>query len=163
MNLDSYKGRWLQSDYRLLSLSRLVQNACNISNFSQLVSEPTRLMYNSVANSTDISCIDHVYCNAKHKCSTPTVISFGASDHDLISYTRYSKDPPGPSRTIRKRSYKNFIPEDFITDLAVVDWSDIYASKDVDEAVDLFTKKFRQVLNVHAPWIIFQQRKNFSP
>ena len=163
MNLDTYKGRWLQNDYRNLSLSRLVQNACNTNNFSQLVSEPTRLMYNSVTNTTEISCLDHVYCNAKHKCSKPTVTPFGASDHDIISYTRYSKEPPAPARTIRKRSYKEFIPEDFVTDLAVVNWSDIYSCNDVDQAVDIFTRKFRQVLNHHAPWIIFQQRKNFCP
>ena len=95
--------------------------------------------------------------------SMPTVTPFGASDHDIISYTRYSKEPPAPARTIRKRSYREFIPEDFVTDLAVVNWSDVYSCNDVDQAVDIFTRKFRQVLNNHAPWIIFQQRKNFCP
>ena len=33
----------------------------------------------------------------------------------------------------------------------------------MEVAVDIFTRKFLQVLNVHAPWIIFQQRKHFSP
>ena len=128
-----------------------------------LLLEPTRFMFNSVKDSTDISCLDHVYCNKKYKCSTPIVTSFGASDHDLISYTRYSKEPPAPARTIRKRSYKTFIPEDFLTDLSHVNWSDIYTCDDLELAVDIFTRKFRQVLNVHAPWIIFQQRKHFSP
>ena len=27
----------------------------------------------------------------------------------------------------------------------------------------MFTRKFRHVLNIHAPWIIFQQRKSFCP
>ena len=163
MNLDSYNGRWLQGDYRLLALSRLVQSTCNSSNFSQLVQEPTRSIYNSVNNTTEVSCIDHIYCNARFKCSSPVVTSFGASDHDIISYTRYSKEPPTPSRTIRRRSYKNFIPEHFINDMAAVDWSDVYACKDLEQAVDIFTRKFRQVLNLHAPWIAYQQRKNFSP
>ena len=70
MNIDTYRGRWMQADYRLISLSRQVQNACNIGDFAQLVTEPTRTMYNSVTNSTDISCLDHVYCNAKYKCSS---------------------------------------------------------------------------------------------
>ena len=163
MNLDSYLGRWLQSDYRLISLSRLVQSTCNASNFSQLVTEPTRLMHNSVAGTTDVSCLDHVYCNAKYKCSNPNVVPFGASDHDLVTYTRYSKEPPVPARTIRKRSYKEFIPSNFIADLSEVDWADVYTCTDVDLAVDIFTRKFRQVLNVHAPWVIFQQRKHFTP
>ena len=163
MNLDYLKEKWLQSTYRLCSLTQLVQNTCDANNFTQLVLEPTRTMYNSVTDTTEIYCIDHVYCNAKHRCSTPEVTVSGASDHDIISYIRYSKPPPSPARTIRRRSYKNFIEEDFITDMAVVDWSDVYMATDIDVAVDIFTKKFTNVLNVHAPWIIFQQRKYFCP
>ena len=163
MNLDYLSEKWMKPTYRLYSLTNLVQNICNANNFNQLVTEPTRSMYNSVTQTTEISCIDHVYCNAKFKCSTPTVIVSGASDHDIVSYTRYSKAPPCPARTIRRRSYKDFIEEDFITDLAVVDWSEVYASNDVDTATELFTAKFRNTLNQHAPWIIFQKRKHFSP
>ena len=114
MNIDMYNGRWLQADYALLPLSRLVQSACNVSNFSQLVTQITRTQYNSVRNVTDMSCIDHVYCNYKHRCSPVTVTTTGASDHDIISYIRYSKAPPSPPRVIRKRSYKSFVKEAFI-------------------------------------------------
>ena len=34
---------------------------------------------------------------------------------------------------------------------------------DLDMAVYIFTEKFKFVLNHHAPWIIFQLRKNYSP
>ena len=163
MNFDYQKEKWLQPTYRLCSLTKLVQNICNANNFTQLVTEPTRTMYNSVTETTDISCIDHVYCNSKFKCSTPRIIVNGASDHDIVSYIRYSKAPPSPARIIRRRSYKEFIEEDFITDLAAVDWSDVYAANDVDVATEIFTIKFRSVLNQHAPWIIFQLRKNYSP
>ena len=163
MNIDTYRGKWLQNDYRLLSLSRMVQNACNIGNFSQLVEEPTRSMYNSVTETTDISCLDHIYCNRKFRCSTPVVTPFGGSDHDLLRYTRYSKEPPLPARTIRHRSYKNFIEKDFKSDLSMINWTELYACNDLDQAVDIFTRNFRQVLNIHAPWVIFQERKHFSP
>ena len=163
MNLDSLDGKWLRPEYKLFSLSKLVQEACNLSNFSLLVNQPTRSQYNSVQKSTDISCIDHIYTNRKFRCSSATVISFGGSDHDLISYIRYSKDPPGPAKTIRKRSYKNFDQEKFLTELTNVDWSDVYKMNEVDQATEVFSSKFKLVLNSHAPWIIFQQRKNFSP
>ena len=39
----------------------------------------------------------------------------------------------------------------------------MYTSNDIDAAVDIFTSKFRSVLNQHAPWIIFQLRKSFCP
>ena len=163
MNLDYRKESWLQPTYRLCSLTRLVQNICNTNNFTQLVTEPTRTMHNSVNNTTEISCIDHVYCNARHKCSPPKVISCGTSDHDIISYVRYSKVPPSTARTIRRRSYKEFIEEDYLNDMSAVDWTDVYTSADVDTATEIFTKKFNHVLNAHAPWIKFQKRKYFSP
>ena len=163
MNLDSLGGRWLQPDYSLLSLSRLVQNTCNANNFSQNVTEPTRVQHNSVTNVTAVSCIDHLYCNVQFRCSKVTVISAGTSDHDMISYTRLSKEPPIPARTIRKRSYKNFSTEKYLEDLAKVDWEDVYTCNDVDTAAAMLTRKICYVLNVHAPWVQFQQRKFYSP
>ena len=163
INLDYLPARWLQPSYRLHSLTRLVQNVCNAHNFSQLVTEPTRLMYNSISNLTEVSCIDHIYCNYKHKCSTPRVIVCGASDHDIISYVRFSKGPPLPGRTMRRRSYKNFVKDDFLADLSTVDWRDVLTTEDLDQAVDLLTQKLNYVLDQHAPWILFQLRKNYSP
>ena len=163
MNIDVLNGNWLKPTYHLVTLSRMVELACNLGNFSQLVSGPTRSQFNSISGITDISCIDHVYTNYKFRCSTPVVSSFGGSDHDLVGYTRYSKDPPEPAKTIRKRSYRNFVPEDFLADLRAVDWTEVYQCQDVDLSADIFTRKFRWVLNNHAPWITYQQRKHFVP
>ena len=69
--------------------------------------EVTRIQFNSVTNTTEVSCIDHIYTNSKYRCSDPSVISFGNSDHDLIKYTRYSKNPPIPTQIVFKQSYKN--------------------------------------------------------
>ena len=41
MNLDVYKGRWLMPDYHLITLSRLVKQACDLGNFHQLVKDIT--------------------------------------------------------------------------------------------------------------------------
>ena len=87
----------------------------------------------------------------------------GTSDHDMISYSRYSKEPPIPARTIRKRSYKEFVPEKYLEDLSKVNWNDVLCSEDLDMATELFTRKLRYILNIHASWIIFQQRKSFCP
>ena len=163
INIDMYQGRWLQPNYPLLSLSNLIKNSCNINNLSQLVNDVTRAQYNSITNTTEISCIDHIYTNAKFRCSDPVVISFGDSDHDLIKYTRYSKNPPVPARIVCKRSYKDLNEDAFIEDIAVIDWSEVYGCNDADIAAEVFTRKFRTILNVHAPWVRVQQRKSFSP
>ena len=146
MNIDVYEGKWLRHDYSLLSLSRLVKSACDISNFHQLVQDITRVQFNSVTNTTKISTIDHVYTNAKFRCSAVQVISFGDSDHDLIGYTRYSKNPPIPSRIVVKRSYKKFNKQAFLSDIENTDWSEVLGCEDVDLATECFTRKFRYVL-----------------
>lgn len=130
---------------------------------SQLVKTATRVQYNSVANTTSLSFIDHIYTNCKFKCSSPSVTSFGNSDHDIISFVRLSKVPHEPARTIRKRSYKNFDKTLFLEELSKVDWLDVLTCPDLDTAVSSFTSKFRYILNKHAPWTQFQQRKGFSP
>ena len=163
MNLDSLSGRWLQSDYHLVTLSRLVQTSCNLGNFSQLVQVPTRYQYNNTKQETDYSCIDHVYTNSRLRCSGIMVTPFGSSDHDLVGYIRLTKIPPEPSRTIRKRTYKNFVLEEFLEDLKSVDWSEVLIETDVDMGVEVFTEKFLNVLDLHAPWIKFQRRKHYSP
>ena len=163
MNIDVYEGRWLHPDYHLISLSRLVKNTCDVNNFHQLVKDITRLQFNSVTNTTDMSCIDHIYTNSRFRCSDASVITFEDSDHDLIAYTRYSKNPPAPARIVCKRSYKKFDSQAFLSDVAITDWSSVFSCGDVDQATECFTRKFRFILNVHAPWVRIQQRKVFSP
>ena len=104
MNLDSLNDMWIQPDYSLISLTKMVLNCCSMNNFSQLVNKVTRVQYNSVSLSTSMSCIDHLYCNSRHRISPVKVISFCSSDLDAISYTRYSKEPTPPSRTVMKRT-----------------------------------------------------------
>ena len=163
MNVDVLHGRWLESDYHLLSLSNMIRNTCNIGNFMQLVEVPTRAQFNQVQSKTDISCLDHVYTNFQYRCSKVSVEIFGGSDHDLIGYTRFSKQPPTPAQTIRKRSYLNFVQDDFLRDLKLVDWTAVYQCQEVDLATEVLTEKFRGVLDLHAPWKVYQVRKHFIP
>ena len=81
----------------------------------------------------------------------------------MIKYTRYNKEPPAPARTFRKRSYKDFVGDNFLEDLSHVDWTDVLSCDDLNIATDILTTKLRDILNIHAPWIIFQQRKFFKP
>ena len=161
MNLDAMNERWLSKNYYLHSLSQMVQRSCYLGNFVQLVKLPTRFQHNSVRGLMEISLIDHVYTNCKFRCSDITVSAFGASDHDIVEYVRYSKLPPSPARTIVRRSYKNFNIHAFLRDLSFVDWSDIYRCYNVDKSVELFTTKFVMVLDWHAPWIRYQQREKY--
>ena len=163
MNLDSLGGRWLEPGYSLVTLGRMVEECCSSNNFTQMVDKVTRVQYNSIRKETAASCIDHVYCNAKHRISAVKVVTFGASDHDAVAYTRYSKEPAPPARTIRKRSYRNFNEANFVEDVARIDFTDVYCTRDVDDAAAMLTDKLVEVLNLHAPWIVYQQRKHYTP
>ena len=163
MNVDIYQDRWLHPNYHLITLSRMMKSMCDVNNFHQLVKSITRLQFNSVTNTTSMSIIDHVYTNARFRCSDVEVSSFGDSDHDIVSYTRYSKKPPEPARLICMRSYKNFDSSKFLADIEKTDWSEVYACIDPEEATKCFTSRFRYTLNIHAPWTRIQQRKTFCP
>ena len=141
----------------------MVESCCQVNNISQLVKNITRVQYNTINQSTSVSCIDHVYTNVKYRCSEVTITSFGSSDHDIIGYTRYSKEPPAPSKTIRKRSYKNFDSIKFLEDLSKVSWTHVLSCPDLDLATHIFTTNFKKVLDFHAPYITYQQRKSFCP
>ena len=163
MNLDSLGDKWLQPEYSLSYLARMVQDICNTNNFFQHVKEATRVQHNSVTNVTAVSCIDHIYCNIQYRCSSVKVISAGTSDHDMISYIRVSKEPPTPARTMRRRTYKNFSQEKYLEDLSRLNWGEVFASTDVDIATGILTRNLCGVLNIHAPWIQYQQRKFYCP
>ena len=130
-NLDSLSGRWMETSYFLNSLAKMIIEFCNMNNISQLVDTITRTQFDSVNKVTRKSCIDHVYCNYKHRLSSIRVVTCGASDHDAIVYTRYSKTPKLPTRTIRKRSYKHFNKEKYIEEMSKTDFSGVYSSKNV--------------------------------
>ena len=151
MNLNSLNGPWLEADYSLVSLARMVMNCCNANNFTQMVDNITRVQYNSVSRRTVVSCIDHIYCNSKDRISAVRVITCGTSDHDTIAYTRFSKDPRPPARTIRKRSYKHFKEAEYLNDMSKLDFTDAYQCTEVDDAATLLTNMLVDVLNVHAP------------
>ena len=163
MNLDSLKGRWLEPGYPLVTLARMVVDCCNANNLTQMVDTITRMQYNSVEKKTCVSCIDHLYCNAKHRISPVKILTCGASDHDALSYIRYSKEPTAPPRTIRKRSYKKFDQQSYLEDVSAIDFRGVYSCLEVDEAASLLTQKLVDVLDRHAPWIVYQQRKCFTP
>ena len=59
--------------------------------------------------------------------------------------------------------YKKFDSKKFVDDLQKVDWTDVLTCIDIDLAAEILTSKFKEVLDNHAPWIVFQKRKQFTP
>ena len=107
--------------------------------------------------------LDHFYTNCPEKLSSINAVFWGGSDHKMIFGTRHSKLLNRSPRYIKKRSFKNFNADAFLSDISKLYWWDIYKCEDVDTAVQLFTQKFTKVLDSHAPVKVFQSRCNYAP
>ena len=97
------------------------------------------------------SCLDHLYSNKPDKLSEVAVHINGGSDHKVLSVTRYAKSMKKNVRYIRKRCFKNFDREGFQSEVAAMQWFDIYNSGDVNNAVSLLTTKLSSALDKFAP------------
>ena len=76
---------------------------------------------------------------------------------------RFSNSIKCQVRYVVKRSYKNFDQLKFLAEFRKISWWDLYCCADVNVAVKLFTSKFSQVLDKHAPLKKFQNRKRYAP
>ena len=160
-NLCAFK--WSDEDYHLSNLSSMVHDFMLNTACTQLVNKYTR---SEVVRGGIISksCIDHCYTNVPDKVSSPEVLVVGNSDHYGIVVRKHTKASKFKPNTVMKRSYKNFIVEYFLTDILESNMdAEITACKDLQHAANLFEKKFREILDIHAPIKVFQMRKNYSP
>ena len=102
------------------------------------------------------------YTSKPGKLSTVQVKKSGSSDHSLVLATRYSKTIKETIRYCKKRSYKNFDEQKFLDEVRNISWWEVYSSTDVDEAVEIFTKKLTDILDRMAPVKKFQIRTSYA-
>ena len=129
---------------------------------SQHVQVPTHIPLHGRSGQGQ-ACLDHVYTNRQEKLSEVSAHINGASDHKIIQVIRHTRKIIRTQRYIRKRSYKSFVSENFVEDVKSLQWFDVYATEDVNEAVQLFTSKLTNILDIHAPVKTIQLRKNYAP
>ena len=81
--------------------------------------------------------------------------------------TKFSREPRTQPKTIKKRNYKNFSIEDFLTDVQrhveCGAFDRVTNNQNVSEASALFSGIFGSILNKHAPLKVFQVRNDYSP
>ena len=109
------------------------------------------------------SCIDHCYTNSPQKVSEPELLAVGTSDHLGLVVRKFSKNVKSKPNTVKKRSYKDFIIEDFLTDVMESEINQAVTNcKDIDEAALEFETRFKKILDFHAPVKVFQMRRNYN-
>ena len=107
--------------------------------------------------------LDHYYTNRVDKISPVQTQHHGGSDHQLIFAVRYSRSLKTSPRYIRKRSFKNFNPQEFISEIQKVSWLDVYLCDNVNQAVELMSNKITSILDIMAPIKTVQVRTNYVP
>ena len=91
-------------------------------------------------------------------------LTIGHSDHKLIISVSYAIIVKIGQQFIKKRSYKLFDPERFISEVQNIRWWNVYSSMGVDEAVSAFTNNITSILNRQdmAPMRGFQSQINYA-
>ena len=88
----------------------------------------------------------------------------GKSDHKLITAVRYAKVVKVGQKYVRKRSYKKLDEGKFLDEVSRIKWWPLYMSKNVEEAVEIFTKNLTVILDRAdmAPVKTFQSRHHYA-
>ena len=156
---------WRQPNYKHTDLAKYVTDFLLEESCHQLVNNFTRIQ--NYANTVQCSCLDHVISNIPDKCSSPEIVSGGASDHMAVTVTKYSREVQNQPKTIKKRNYKHFNETAFLQDILehVTNgaFDSVKNTTDPDIAAAHFSGIFGQILNKHAPLKTYQVRNNYVP
>ena len=154
--------QWLEDNYQHKDLANMTKDFLLEEASEQLVNGVTRSEL--VAGVLQRSCIDHCYSDVGHKITGPYIEAVGDSDHFGIRILKYCRSPVSKPQAIKRRSYKNFSVESFLTDIY---YSNINVSvtshESIEGAAEAFRNEFVAILNHHAPIRTIQIRKKYCP
>ena len=155
--------KWEEEDYNNKELALQVQEYLLETSSYQMIKEPTRV--ETVAGGgISATCIDHCYTNVPEKIKSVQVMSTGNSDHLGIVVKKFTKFPVSKPQSVKKRNYKEFNVERFLTEIHNSGINTIVTgAKTIDAAAEAFENIFKHILNEHAPMKVFHMRKNYNP
>ena len=116
-------------------------------NLQQLIQQPTRI------TATTESLLDIILVSDASSVLRCGTINNPISDHLPVFVELRLKSPKLSPQFISVRSYKNYDPDLFITDLAsrLDSLLPLFAGSDVNNKLAIFDNVFCQVLDVHTP------------
>lgn len=107
--------------------------------------------------------IDHIYTNCAEKCFNITSEPVGFSDHNVVALICKTKIPRSGPKEIWRRMYKNFSEDDFISDVANIQWGEVLRHTHAELALYNFCKLFLGVCDEHAAIRLVSVRLKRSP
>ena len=162
-NIDMFKME--DPTYAQRNLADILKDFLLEESCYQIVEDFTRIKL--VNDEVQRSCIDHVTVNCIDKVSKPEILGVGQSDHLGLLVTKKTRELRTCARTTKKRVYKNFDANKFLSDIREAKDKGLcdmmHMTEDIETAADVFTEVFSQVLEKHAPLKIIQNRNNYVP
>ena len=79
------------------------------------------------------------------------MIHLALSDHSLVYCTLKAGAPKALPLVIEYRSYKHYNKERFLQDFRTTDWSPVYKTYDVNDAVNTWCAIYTSIADQHAP------------
>ena len=117
---------------------------CDVFGLSNLVKSKTCFTKNHS------SSIDVILTNRPRSFQKTSVFEIGISDyHGLLATTMKSTVPRLKPKQIKYRSYKKFVPENFLSDVKHAQFESDGANP--DKSYDHLTNTFRNIVDKHAP------------
>ena len=119
----------------------------NFFGLDQLIKEPTRITPSSVLLK------DHILNNAGDIVQASGVVVNGFSDHFLTCCSCRCIKGIFHGHNVKKvRSFKNYSKISFNMELRKIDWSSVLTSTDVNYCLSEFSRLFKSVIDIVAPY-----------
>ena len=136
------------------------KNLFESCNLHQLINIPTRVTLRTQ------TLIDHIYVSNMKHVIEHSVPVYGLSDHYPVCLTWSKKGikiPRCVHKNVSYRSYKNFNPEDFLSDLSLANFSAVYQHTNPDTALGVWYDIFKCIFDMHVPTKTKRVRHNTRP
>ena len=110
-----------------------------------MIKELTR-METTAGGGISATCIDHCYTNVPGKIKSVQVMSAGNSDHLGIVIKKFTKFPVSKPQSVKKRNYKEFNVESFLTEIYKSEINTIVTgARTIYAAAEAFGKIFKNI------------------
>ena len=154
--------QWTEESYQNHEFVNIIQDFLLEESGVQLVKEYTRSQY--VDGVLRRSIIDHCYSQTPEKIIGPFIDAVGNSDHLGVRVIKLCKTKIDRPQVLKKRSYKHFSIEGFLTDILNSNINSLVTDQDdLEMAAEVFEHEFKSILDAHAPIKTIQVRNNYCP
>ena len=151
LNIDYLQ--WSDQNYRSKKLVQMMKDEIETMGFCQLIGKITR-SWPGVPS----SIVDHIWTDSPDSVMSHSNVLRTSSDHNVISTVVRTKNRRMHLHDVTRRDRKLFDINRYRDKIKAIDWSDLFASQDINIINDIFVTKVGAILEEEAPLKTFQNR-----